>query len=203
MKENMITVNTKRLSLAGMCLLLLGAVMAGCGQENGNRPTESEGTLATETTMQEEQEKTEEQTKGIEAPTSYVTEEEMALADYWKGSDEAALAKVMKKAANNEKVTIALIGGSITQGTSCANFGVLFYRQTNGEGGQFDVFVDGNPAATLDADFQGGWGNYAESMECFTSDSVAKHEIIIKKSDASTKDAFTILGLLVSDGKGN
>lgn len=49
--------------------------------------------------------------------TDYVSEEYMALADSWSSCDDAALAAVMKKAARGEEVTIACIGGSITQGT--------------------------------------------------------------------------------------
>jgi lysophospholipase L1-like esterase len=49
--------------------------------------------------------------------TSYVNDEEMAAADRWPSCDDAALAKVMRKAESGETVTIACIGGSITQGT--------------------------------------------------------------------------------------
>lgn len=49
--------------------------------------------------------------------TDYLTDEYMAKADYWAGCDDTALAAVMRKAQAGEKVTIACIGGSITQGT--------------------------------------------------------------------------------------
>jgi lysophospholipase L1-like esterase len=49
--------------------------------------------------------------------TSYVNDEEMAAADMWPTCDDSALAKVMRKAKSGEPVTIACIGGSITQGT--------------------------------------------------------------------------------------
>lgn len=49
--------------------------------------------------------------------TAYISEEEMTLADNWTSPDDTALASVMKKALSGEKVTIACIGGSITQGT--------------------------------------------------------------------------------------
>lgn len=51
------------------------------------------------------------------ALTDFVSDEEMALADQWPSCDDRALAAVMRKAAKGEKVTIACIGGSITQGT--------------------------------------------------------------------------------------
>lgn len=71
-----------------------------------------------------EQEHQEEQDSGqtvrkeaVEPLTDYVSGDEMALADQWPSCDDAALAKVMRKAAAGQPVTIACIGGSITQGT--------------------------------------------------------------------------------------
>ncbi len=49
--------------------------------------------------------------------TSYVSDELYACADQWANCDDAALAAVMRKAEAGEPVTIACIGGSITQGT--------------------------------------------------------------------------------------
>jgi lysophospholipase L1-like esterase len=49
--------------------------------------------------------------------TTYVNDDEMTAADMWPSCDDAALAKVMRKAESGEPVTIACIGGSITQGT--------------------------------------------------------------------------------------
>lgn len=78
------------------------------------------------------------------------------------------------------------------------NLGIMFYRTTNGTSGQFEVYVDGNLVTTLDANFKGGWGNYAETVEVYTSDKKATHTIEIKKAGNSTGDIFSILGLLVS-----
>lgn len=93
-------------------------------------------------------------------------------------------------------------GGEIKFTVNCANVGILYYSQIDGNGGQYEVYVDGNLSATLNADFKGGWGNCASAKECFTSDTPAEHEIVIKKKSDSTGDAFSILGLLVSDGVG-
>lgn len=92
-------------------------------------------------------------------------------------------------------------GGEIRFRVSFANLGILYYKQTNGNGGQFEVYVDGELVDTLDGDFSGGWGNYAESKECFTADEPAEHEVVIKKAAASTGEEFAVLGLLISDGK--
>lgn len=88
--------------------------------------------------------------------------------------------------------------GDITFTISCKNLGIMYYCQTNGKGGQFDVYVDGKRVDTLNADFSGGWGNYAKTQECYTSDETAKHTITIKKADDSKENEFSVLGLLVS-----
>ncbi len=53
----------------------------------------------------------------VPARTEYLTEEDMQVASPWQNCDNAALAAVMKKAEAGEPITIATIGGSITQGT--------------------------------------------------------------------------------------
>jgi len=90
--------------------------------------------------------------------------------------------------------------GEIRFTASFANLGILYYCQTDGEGGQYEVYVDGEQTTVLDADFKGGWGNYAEAKECYTSEKATEHEVIIKRKEDSTGNAFTLLGLLVSDG---
>lgn len=88
--------------------------------------------------------------------------------------------------------------GEITFKTTCKNLGIMFYRQVDGNGGQFDVYVDGEKVTTLDANFKDGWGNYAQTTECFTSETAATHIITIKKAEGSTGNEFSLLGLLVS-----
>jgi len=53
----------------------------------------------------------------IPAHTDYLTEKDMQTASPWQVCDNTALAAVMKKAEAGEPVTIATIGGSITQGS--------------------------------------------------------------------------------------
>lgn len=89
--------------------------------------------------------------------------------------------------------------GNLTFTVTCKNLGIMYYCTTNGQSGQFEVYVDGEKVSTLDADFSGGWGNYAETAEVYTSDEAAEHTVVIKKAAASTGDVFTVLGLLVSE----
>ena len=90
--------------------------------------------------------------------------------------------------------------GEITFTVNCRNLGLIYYRTTDGKSGKFDVEIDGKVVYTLDADFTGGWGNYAESAEVFSSDAPAEHKVVIRKNPESANEGFTILGLLVSGG---
>ena len=102
-------------------LLLTGcmAVLAGCGNKAaeetpGGAPAEEGITSELSGTP------TESPSQGrtvVPAWTDYLTEEDMQKASPWQVCDDSALASVMKKAEAGEPVTIATIGGSITQGT--------------------------------------------------------------------------------------
>lgn len=87
---------------------------------------------------------------------------------------------------------------SIIFETEAQNIGIMFYKTIDGKSGQFDVYIDDKFNRTLDANFKGGWGNYAESIEIFRSKDKLMHKIEIKKADDSTGDIFSILGLLIS-----
>ena len=88
--------------------------------------------------------------------------------------------------------------GEITFTISFSNLGILYYQQIDGNGAQYEVYVDGETAAVLDADFTGGWGNCAKAQECFVSDMAAEHEVVLKRKEDSTGNDFGILGFLVS-----
>lgn len=79
-----------------------------------------------------------------------------------------------------------------------SNIGIMYQKMTDGDGGQYEVFVDGEYVMTLDADFSGGWGDYGETTEVFVSEEKKEHTVEIKKKEGSTGAAFAILGLLVS-----
>ncbi|MGN1148718.1 MAG: SGNH/GDSL hydrolase family protein [Lachnospiraceae bacterium] len=87
---------------------------------------------------------------------------------------------------------------SIVFTVEAANIGIMYQKTIDGQSGQFEVYIDGAYAMTLDADFSGGWGNYSETAEVFVSGEKAEHTIEIKKKEGSTGDAFTIVGLMIS-----
>ena len=101
--------------LAACCI----AMLAGCGEKGNNGtpvtpPAEQGGNRDITVTA------TEAPAPGrnvVPAWTDYLTEEDMQKASPWQVCDNTALAAAMKKAEAGEPVTIATIGGSITQGT--------------------------------------------------------------------------------------
>ena len=88
--------------------------------------------------------------------------------------------------------------GGLTFTVNCKRLGILYYRTTDGNGGQFEVYINGEYATTLDADFSGGWGNYAETAEVLVSDEAAEYTIEIRKAADSSGNEFTLLGVLTA-----
>ena len=88
--------------------------------------------------------------------------------------------------------------GGITFTVTCRNLGILFWRSTSADFGNYEVWVDGEHKGTLEGYFKGGWGNYAHSQEIFASDEEAEHTITIKKADGSAGDDFVLLRLMLS-----
>ena len=87
---------------------------------------------------------------------------------------------------------------SLTFTVTCKRLGFLYLCTTDGKSGQFDVYVDGEYAGALNADFKGGWGNYAKAQEVFVGEEAAEHVVTIKKAENSQSDIFTLLGVLVA-----
>jgi len=88
--------------------------------------------------------------------------------------------------------------GNIVFQIKCKNLGILFWRSTSSTYGSYEVWVDGERVATLQGEFPGGWGNYAQSQEVYTSGEEAEHTVIIKKAEGSAGDDFAILRLMIS-----
>lgn len=106
----------KLLAFGLTAVLALSA--AGCGgQENTEKADNTvdadsaavseEGSISEEAPVED----------ALSLPTAFLSDTDMELADMWANCDDRALAAVMRKAEAGEKVTIACIGGSITQGT--------------------------------------------------------------------------------------
>ena len=89
--------------------------------------------------------------------------------------------------------------GNLTFTTTFERLGFLHLCTVDGKGGKFDVLVDGEYAGTLNADFKGGWGNYAKTQEVFVGEEAAEHVVTIKKAEDSVGEAFMLLGILISE----
>lgn len=87
---------------------------------------------------------------------------------------------------------------SIIFEVEAANIGIMYQKMVNAGGGRYEVYVDGERVATLNADFVDGWGDYSESSEIYTSSEKAMHTVEIRKEEGSEKSVFALLGLLVS-----
>ena len=89
-------------------------------------------------------------------------------------------------------------GGELTFEVTGSNIGVLYYKTVDGKSGQYCVYVDDRLIQVLDSDFTGGWGNYAQAQQVYTSDTPSTHTVTIKQLEGTDLTQFTVLGLLVS-----
>lgn len=80
----------------------------------------------------------------------------------------------------------------------CSSLGIFHLMQTNGKGGKYEVYVDGERKATIDADFSGGWGNYGEPKKVIMGKEKEKHTIEIKLAEGSENTQLTIFGIMVA-----
>lgn len=87
--------------------------------------------------------------------------------------------------------------GNLTFSMEFERLGLLYYCTTDGMSGQFDVYVDGENVSSLDANFSGGWGNYAAAKEVYAGTMYTEHTVTIKKSPDSSGDCFSLLGILI------
>ena len=88
-------------------------------------------------------------------------------------------------------------GGTITFEAEFANFGLLFYKTTDGKTGIVNVEIDGVSMGYVNGNFPDGWGNYPAAVELYTSNEVKTHTVTITVTSAGRKH-FEILSLLMS-----
>ncbi|MDE7194602.1 MAG: SGNH/GDSL hydrolase family protein [Oscillospiraceae bacterium] len=77
------------------------------------------------------------------------------------------------------------------------NIGLL-YGKTVSNSVKADVYIDGELVATLDTDFSGGWGNYAEFAEIAALDSEGEHTLKIVPQSKDGAAAMYISAIAVS-----
>lgn len=96
-------------------------------------------------------------------------------------------------------LTTAKGDGGLTFTVTCRNLGILYAQQVNGRGGQFDVYVDGKKAATIDADNSDGRKSKPGAIPCFSSSTKRTHTVQIVRKKQSSGQSLTIYGVLVSN----
>ena len=88
-------------------------------------------------------------------------------------------------------------GGTITFEAEFANFGLLFYKTTDGTTGIVNVEIDGVSVGFVNGNFPNGWGDYPASVELYASSEVKTHTVTITVTSAN-RHHFEILALLMS-----
>lgn len=88
--------------------------------------------------------------------------------------------------------------GTITFDVEAENVGLIFWKTTDGKSGQFDVYVNGELATTIDGNFENGWGNYAEYAEIGKYPDNEGLTITIQPAEGSTGSELAILAVTVS-----
>lgn len=78
------------------------------------------------------------------------------------------------------------------------NIGIMYQELVNGNGGEYEIIIDGTAVTTINADFPNGWGNYSETVEVYVSDEKAMHTIEIRLKEGSVGSVFALLGLMIS-----
>ncbi len=88
-------------------------------------------------------------------------------------------------------------GGSCTFEITAKNIGFAYYRTTSGRCSAATVTIDGVEVATIDANFKGGWGNYTEIANLYSSDEEATHTVTITVPEGEISE-FYIQAWLIS-----
>ncbi len=89
-------------------------------------------------------------------------------------------------------------GGTISFEVTGKNLGIVFFGTTDGTSGKYDVFVDDELVTTIDANFVGRWGSYADYAELKKFDEEGTHTIRLQPAEDSAGQKFTILALTIS-----
>lgn len=138
------------------------------------------------------------------APSTYVTSKKYSSAKILTCKDIAI--KKMGTFFTSQKSSIFMHNLTCSSGTgdltftvTCKNLGLIYAKQVNGRGGQFDVYVDGKKSAVIDADYSYGRHSFADSVPCYSSSVKKTHTVRIVRNKKSTGHALTIYGVLVSN----
>ncbi|MGN0424500.1 MAG: SGNH/GDSL hydrolase family protein [Acetatifactor sp.] len=108
-------ISRKQIIVLAGTLFLTGVMLCGCGKATVKESEDTRISTELQTSESPEEQQKEEQQEGL-VRTTFLSEEDMALADMWPSCDDGALADLMRRAETEEQITVVCIGGSITQG---------------------------------------------------------------------------------------
>lgn len=86
-------------------------------------------------------------------------------------------------------------GGTATFELEFKNLGLLYYMTTDGKSGIASVSIDGEVVTEINADFTGGWGDYAKNQEIATFEERGKHTVTVTVPEGKR---FGILRWMIS-----
>lgn len=89
--------------------------------------------------------------------------------------------------------------GNLEFTVTCKNLGFLYVREKSGNGGQFDVYIDGKKTSEMNADDREARINYPAASPCYSSDKISTHTVHITKKQNSTGGRLILYAVLVSD----
>lgn len=139
------------------------------------------------------------------APKSYVTSKKYSSAKVLSCKKitikkMGTFTESQKSKIFTDNLTSSKGNGNLTFTVTCKNLGILFARQNNGKGGQFDVYVDGKKTASINANYPAGRNsNYITAEPCYSSNVKTKHTVRIVRKNSSSGQELTIYGVLVSN----
>lgn len=150
------------------------------------------------------QEKSLGQVTSKKTPTKYVTSKKYSSAKVLTCKDikiqkKGTFAASSKSNIFKNNLTTSSGNGDLTFTVTGKNIGILYAKQTNGRGGQFDVYVDGKKTAVMDADNSKGVHNKPSSVQCYSSNTKKTHTVRIVRNKKSTGPVLTIYAVLVSN----
>ena len=136
-------IKMKKKITAILALALCGTILASCGTGKGTAPEQGGAADQLSEPVTLASDSSNDVDPGVPVDLSAGVSEKMYSRAIMSEGNVARLAAAMKKAANGEKVTVGVIGGSITQGSSASNQANCYASKFN------DWWVNKFPSAEI------------------------------------------------------
>lgn len=136
-------------------------------------------------------------------PSDYLTSEEYPNAEVISCKDLNITNMGTFHAANKSNFFHGNLACSSGDGgleftITCRSLGFLFVSDKSGNGGQFDIYIDGRKTAEINADNKGARVNQPKAVPCFYSSRTAVHTVRITKQKNSSGSRLILYAVLIS-----